>query len=51
MQRSNGLARLAGTWTQEEHKRFEAAIAATDQIDDRGAALTRDTAQTQRNVK
>ncbi len=32
--RSNGLARLAGTWTQEEHERFEAAVAASDQIDD-----------------
>lgn len=32
--RSNGLARLAGTWTQEEHERFEAAIAVTEQIDE-----------------
>ena len=32
--RSNGLARLAGRWTEEEHERFEAVIAATDQIDD-----------------
>ncbi len=32
--RSNGLARLAGTWTQEEHERFEAAVAVTDQIDE-----------------
>lgn len=32
--RSNGLARLAGTWTKEEHERFEAAITATYQIDD-----------------
>ncbi len=32
--RSNGLARLAGTWTEEEHQRFEAALAATDQIDE-----------------
>lgn len=33
-QRSNGLARLAGTWTEEEHERFEAAIAVTEQIDE-----------------
>jgi len=32
--RSNGLARLAGTWTEEEHERFEAAIAVTEQIDE-----------------
>ena len=32
--RSNGLARLAGTWTEEEHRRFEAAIAMTEQIDE-----------------
>ena len=32
--RSNGLARLAGTWTAEEHERITAAISATDQIDD-----------------
>ena len=31
--RRNGLARLAGTWTKEEHERFEAAISATEQID------------------
>jgi plasmid stability protein len=31
---SNGLARLAGTWTQEEHARFEAAVAVTEQIDE-----------------
>ncbi len=31
--RSNGLARLAGTWTEEEHRQFEAAIAVTAQID------------------
>jgi hypothetical protein len=31
---SNGLARLAGTWTQEEHERFEAAVAAMEQIDE-----------------
>ncbi len=33
-ERSNGLARLAGTWTEEEHERFEAAISAAEQIDD-----------------
>jgi Arc/MetJ family transcription regulator len=27
---SNGLARLAGTWTEEEFKEFEAAMAGTD---------------------
>lgn len=32
--RSNGLARLAGTWTADEHQRFEAAVALTEQIDD-----------------
>ncbi len=32
--RSNGLARLAGTWTQEEHEQFEAAVAVTNQIDE-----------------
>jgi hypothetical protein len=30
----NGLAKLAGTWTEEEHERFEAAIALTEQIDE-----------------
>jgi hypothetical protein len=30
----NGLARLAGTWTEEEHERFEAAVALTEQIDE-----------------
>ncbi len=32
--RSNGLARLAGTWTVEEHTRFEDAIAPAEQIDE-----------------
>ena len=32
--RRNGLKRLAGTWTQAEHKAFEAAIAPTEQIDE-----------------
>ena len=31
--RSNGLARLAGTWSAEELERFTAAIAATEEID------------------
>jgi plasmid stability protein len=33
-EKSNGLARLAGTWTQEEYERFEEAIAVTEQIDE-----------------
>jgi hypothetical protein len=32
--RSNGLARLAGTWTAEEYSQFEQAIASTEQIDE-----------------
>lgn len=32
--RSNGLSRLAGSWTAEEHARFEAAVAPTEEIDD-----------------
>ncbi len=32
--RSNGLARLAGTWTAEEYSEFEQAIASTEQIDE-----------------
>ncbi len=32
--RSNGLARLAGKWTEEEHARFGEAIALTEQIDE-----------------
>ena len=31
---SNGLARLAGTWTEEEHQRFMEAVAVTEQIDE-----------------
>jgi hypothetical protein len=31
--RQNGLRRLAGTWTAEEHAQFEEAIAATEQVD------------------
>jgi hypothetical protein len=33
-EKRNGLAGLAGTWTDEEHARFEAAIAVTEQIDE-----------------
>jgi len=33
-ERRNGLASLAGTWTAEEHERFEAAVAVTEQIDE-----------------
>ena len=33
-EKSNGLARLAGTWTEEEHERFESAIAVTEQLDE-----------------
>ena len=32
--RSNGLARFAGTWTQEEFEEFEKAIEFTEQIDE-----------------
>jgi len=31
--RKNGLSRLAGTWTAEEHRRFEADVRSTEQID------------------
>ena len=33
-EKRNGLARLAGTWTAEEHVQFEAAIAVTEQLDE-----------------
>lgn len=33
-ERRNGLARLAGTWTQEEYERFQAAVAVTERIDE-----------------
>ncbi len=33
-QRSNGLGRLAGSWTQEELEEFEAATAPTREIDE-----------------
>ena len=32
--RRNGLARLAGTWSQKEFEQFEAAVASTEQVDD-----------------
>jgi hypothetical protein len=33
-ERRNGLASLAGTWTEDEHARFEAAVAVTEQLDE-----------------
>ena len=32
--RSNGLPRLAGTWSSEEFRQFEKAVAATEEIDE-----------------
>jgi plasmid stability protein len=32
--RSNGLARLAGTWSEEEHRQFEENVASLESIDD-----------------
>ena len=32
--RSNGLARLAGTWTEEEYRQFEDAVAPFEHVDD-----------------
>lgn len=32
--RRNDLAKLAGTWSEEEHWRFEAAVAAFETADD-----------------
>lgn len=32
--RSNGLRRLAGTWTEAEYREFEEAVAPFEQIDD-----------------
>jgi len=32
--RSNGIARFAGTWTAEEHRRFEENTASFEDIDD-----------------
>ncbi len=31
--RSNGLGRLAGTWSEEEYQRFEEAVAIFERID------------------
>ena len=33
-QRSNGLAALAGTWSESDHREFEAAIRECEQIDE-----------------
>jgi hypothetical protein len=30
----NGLAALAGTWTQEEYEEFEAGVASMEQLDE-----------------
>ena len=32
--RSNGLRRLAGTWTEAEYREFEQAVASFEQVDD-----------------
>jgi hypothetical protein len=32
--RTNGLRVMAGTWTEEEHARFEEAITPTEQVDE-----------------
>ena len=32
--RSNGLGRLAGTWSEAERKRFDAGLAVVEQIDE-----------------
>lgn len=32
--RSNGLGRLAGTWTEEEFQEFEEAVAGFERVDD-----------------
>ena len=32
--KSNGLARLAGTWTEADLREFEASIAVTEQVDE-----------------
>ena len=31
--RTNGLSKLAGTWTADEHREFETNIQSTEQID------------------
>ncbi len=32
--RKNGLARFAGSWTKEEHRQFEGAVAPAEQVDE-----------------
>lgn len=32
--RSNGLAKLGGTWSEQDYEQFEAAVAATERIDE-----------------
>ena len=32
--RRNGLARLAGTWSEEDQREFDAAVAAFETVDD-----------------
>ena len=32
--RSNGLGRLAGTWTEKELRRFEKAVAVVEKVDE-----------------
>lgn len=33
-ERSNGLRRLAGSWTQEEYREFEEAVAPFEEVDE-----------------
>jgi hypothetical protein len=33
-EKRNGLAKLAGTWTQEDFERFNEAVSVTEQIDE-----------------
>lgn len=32
--RSNGLAKLGGTWSEQQYEQFEAAVASTERIDE-----------------
>lgn len=32
--RSNGLAKLGGTWSEQDYEQFEAAVAATERVDE-----------------
>ncbi len=32
--RSNGLAKLGGTWSEQDYQQFEAAVAAAERIDE-----------------